>query len=145
LATDLTWSGNRTEHGANDVARKPAGLSFELGDRGLLILIHDGARLLDLILPSGASLIHGFAAGLRGSLAAVFHVAKNFLARFAQALLVLSGAGLGSGYIGAGFLHCALRASAAFGEDGHQRPMQKESIESVQSGQQDDRRHRSEQ
>src|ERR1019366_1667676 len=113
--------------------------------RLLLIFFHADAGLLDLFLGSGAGFIHGLGAGLGGLLATGFLVLEDFLAGFTQALLVVGGAGLGGGDIGARFFHGTLGAAAALDEHGGQRPMDEESIEDVKRGQKDDRGHGSEQ
>jgi hypothetical protein len=90
-------------------------------------------------------LIHGLAAGLDRLLAAGFLVFENFLAGFAQALLVIGGAGLGGSDIGARFIHGPLGPAAALGEHGGERPMDQKSVKNVKRPEQDDRGHGSEQ
>ena len=97
----------------------------------LLIHFDGGAGLFGLFLGSGAGLIDYLCAGLGGLLAAGFLVLENFLARFAQALLVFGGAGLGGCDIGARFFHRALGTIAAFGEHDSERAMDEEGIEEV--------------
>ena len=84
-------------------------------------------------------------AGLGGLLAAGFLVFEDFLARFAQALLVFGGAGLGSRDIGARFFHRALGTVAALNEHDSERAMDEEGIEDVKRCQKDDGGHGSEQ
>ena len=98
----------------------------------LLVLLHAGARLLDLFLRASASLIHGLAAGLRRLLAAGFLVLENLLAGFAKALLVIRGARFGGGDVGARFFHRALGAIAALGQHGGQRTMHQKGIKDVE-------------
>ena len=87
----------------------------------------------------------GLAAGLGRLLAASFLVLENLLAGFAEALLVIGGAGLGGSNIGARFFHRTLSAAAALGEHGSQRPVDEKRIKGVEGRQQDDRGHGSEQ
>jgi hypothetical protein len=81
----------------------------------LLIFLQGGLGLLDLLLGAGSGLIHELIASLRRLLAAGFLAFENFLAGFAEALLIFGSAGFGSGYVGARFLHGSLSTAPAFG------------------------------
>ncbi len=145
LATDLAGPCHGAQDGAHDIAGEPGRVRLQLRQGLLLILLYTGARQLDLFLGSGAGLMDGLVAGVGCLLAAGFLVLENFLARFAQALLVIGGAGLGGGDIGARFFHRTLGAAAALDEHGGQRPMQQERVEDVKGPEKDYRGYGSEQ
>jgi len=111
----------------------------------LFVFFHGGAGLLHLLLGPGTGLLHGLRAQLGSLLAAGFLILEDFLAGFADALLVLGRAGFGNGDIGSCFFHRALGAAAALGEHGGERAMDDERIEDVKRRQKKDGGNGSEQ
>ena len=142
-----TWlgdaTGRKTVRTISVASRAASDCSFDMACR--LSSSMRGAGLLDLLLGSDAGLIDSLAAGLVGLLTASFLVFEDFLARFAEALLVFGGAGFGGGDVGARFFHCSLGAAAALGEHRGQGTMDHKSIKNVKHCQQNDRGHGSEQ
>src|SRR5271157_4513543 len=91
LATDLAGGCHGAQDGAHDIGGESGGVGLQLRHGLLLIFFHGGAGLLDLFLGTGAGLTDSLGAGLGGLLAASFLVLEDFLAGFAEALLVVGG------------------------------------------------------
>jgi len=125
------WGGHGAQHCAHDFGRQPGCAGFEPRHRLLFIAFQRGAGLLDLFLSSGAGLLDGLGARLAGLLAPGFLALEDFLAGFAEALLVIGSAGFGRGDVGARFFHRSLGAAAAFGKNRDKRPMDEERIKDV--------------
>jgi hypothetical protein len=101
--------------------------------------------LFHLLLRTGACLVYGFTASVRGLLAASFLGLENLLSRFAQTLLVIGSAGFGSCNIRSRFFHRSLRAAAPFGKNRGQRTVNQKCIKNIESRKKNDRWHASEQ
>jgi hypothetical protein len=145
LSTYLALRRDRTQHSAHDLDGETTGIGFQAGECLFFGLINAGTSLLDLLMGAGTSLLDGIGTGLQSLLTPEFLIPENFQTSFAQALLVVGGAGFGDSDVGASLFHGSLGTAAALGQNGGQRTVDQEGVNKGEGSQQNHRRNGSEQ